>query len=94
MRSVPETAALRSLRSSRRAYLRAAPQAADRAMIDYVLKLTRPGPMAASDLDGLRSHGFDDLMILQLVQTAGYYAFANRLVDALGVPLEHHVSGG
>ena len=32
--------------------------------------------------------GFDDTAILDINQVTGYYAFANRLADGLGVELE------
>ena len=58
-------------------------------MLRYVDKLTRtPGAMAASDVEALRSAGFDDVDILAIVEVAGYYAYVNRLADGLGVELE------
>jgi uncharacterized peroxidase-related enzyme len=62
---------------------------ADRAMLDYVAKLTRaPGTMERSDVEALRSAGFPDDAILDINQVTGYYAFANRLADGLGLDLE------
>ncbi len=70
-------------------YTQADLSAADRAMLDYAAKLTRePWAMVESDVIALREAGFSDSAILDINQVTGYYAFANRLVDGLGVPLE------
>jgi uncharacterized peroxidase-related enzyme len=62
---------------------------ADRAMLDYAVKLTRePQAMSPSDVGTLRSAGFDDTAILDIVQVTAYFAFVNRLADGLGVELE------
>ncbi len=62
---------------------------ADRAMLDYAAKLTRaPGTMERSDVEALRSVGFPDDAILDINQVTGYFAFANRLADGLGLDLE------
>ncbi len=58
-------------------------------MIDYALKLTRtPGEMERADVEALRAAGLSDRAILDLNLVVGYFAFANRLVDGLGVELE------
>ena len=44
--------------------------------------------MERSDVESLRSTGFSDAAILDINQVTAYYAFANRLVDGLGVELE------
>lgn len=44
--------------------------------------------MVEEDVKALREVGFPDGAILDINQVAGYYAFANRLVDGLGVELE------
>ena len=63
--------------------------AEDRAMLDYVVKLTlMPASLTKTDIDGLRSVGFSDAAILDICQVAAYYAFVNRLADGLGVELE------
>lgn len=65
--------------------------AADRALLDYVEKLTRaPASMTRADVDALRAHGFDDRMIHDTAAVTGYFAFVNRLVDGLGVELEEY----
>ncbi len=62
---------------------------ADRAMLDYAVKLTRtPGEMEASDVDRLRSVGFTDTAVLDICQVVAYYNYVNRLADGTGVELE------
>lgn len=62
---------------------------ADRAMLDYAVKLTRvPWEMIEQDVLTLRAQGLSDEAILDINQVTGYYAFANRLVDGLGLELE------
>lgn len=61
----------------------------DKLILDYAEKITR----AASSIDAtyvanLKSHGFSDRMIHDIVQTAAYFNYINRLADALGVELE------
>jgi len=61
----------------------------EQAMLDYAAKLTRePASMRREDVDRLRASGLSDREILDLVMVIGYFAFANRLVDGLGVELE------
>ena len=61
----------------------------DRAMLDYAAKLTaEPWKMVEEDVIALRNVGFSDAAILDINQVTAYYAFANRLVDGLGVELE------
>ncbi len=62
---------------------------ADRLMLDYAEKLTlKPWDMNESDVIALRDLGFSDSAILDINQVTGYYAFANRLADGLGIELE------
>jgi len=59
------------------------------AMLRYADKVTRSAArVTKQDVDGLRAVGFADADILAIVEVTGYYAFANRVVDALGVELE------
>ncbi len=59
------------------------------AMLRYVGKLTRtPAKMARDDIDRLRAVGFSDEDALAIAEVTGYYAYANRIVDGLGVELE------
>ena len=70
-------------------YRGASLEPADRAMLDYVAKLTlAPAEMEEADVTGLRDAGFDDRSIHDIVVVAGYYAFVNRVADGLGVELE------
>ena len=58
-------------------------------MLDYAAKLTtEPWKMVMADVAALRDSGFSDSAILDINQVTSYYAFANRLVDGLGVELE------
>ena len=62
---------------------------ADQAMLTYAIKLTRkPWEMVEADVVALREAGFSDAAILDINQVTAYYAYANRLVDGLGVELE------
>lgn len=62
---------------------------AERAMLDYAVKLTRtPWAMREEDVETLRQAGLDDTAILDVCQITGYYNFVNRLADGLGVELE------
>ena len=59
------------------------------AMLDYSIKLTlTPSDMAESDITRLRDAGFSDVDVLHITEVVGYYAYANRIADALGIPLE------
>ena len=63
--------------------------AADQAMLDYAVKLTRrPGAMSRDDVDSLRTHDFDDRAIHDICAVTAYYAFVNRIAEGLGVELE------
>lgn len=58
-------------------------------MLEYAAKLTlQPWNMVAEDVERLRHAGFADADILDINQITGYFAFANRLADGLGVELE------
>jgi uncharacterized peroxidase-related enzyme len=62
---------------------------ADRAMLDYAVKLTlTPWDMEEDDVESLRKQGHDDTAILDINLATSYYAFVNRLADGLGVELE------
>ena len=59
------------------------------AMLAYAEKLTAdPGAMAEADVEALRAVGFSDRDVLDICEVVAYYAYANRIVDGLGVPLE------
>ena len=58
-------------------------------MLRYADKLTRsPADMVRADVEALRTAGFEDADILAIVEVVSYYAYANRIVDGLGVELE------
>ena len=59
---------------------------ADRAMLDYVVKLTKqPWTVTSADLEPLREAGFDDRGILQINLIASWFNYINRVADGLGV---------
>ena len=58
-------------------------------MLRFAIKLTTaPGAMNDADVDALRSAGFSDRDILDIVEVVAYYAYANRIADGLGVEAE------
>ncbi len=58
-------------------------------MLDYALKLTvSPGSVAEQDVVRLKELEFTDTDILHITEVVGYYAYANRIADGLGIPLE------
>ncbi len=62
---------------------------ANRAMLDYVAKLTlTPAEIQESDIIRLRDVGFGDKAIVEINQITGFFAWCNRTVDGLGVELE------
>jgi uncharacterized peroxidase-related enzyme len=59
---------------------------ADRAMLDYVGKITTNATrVQRGDHDRLRAHGFDDRGILQMTLIASWFNYINRVADSLGV---------
>ena len=70
-------------------YRRADLDAPDRAMLDYVHKLTlTPWAMREEDAIALRAVGFSDRAMLDINQVTAYYAYVNRIADGLGISLE------
>ncbi len=70
-------------------YQQASLDDADRAMLDFAVKLTRtPGSMGAGDVETLRSQGFSDVAIHDIVQVTGLFNYYNRIADGLGIDLE------
>ena len=58
-------------------------------MLRFAVKLTRtPGAMEDADVEAVRSAGFTDRDILDIVEVVGYYAYANRVADGLGIETE------
>lgn len=61
----------------------------DKAMLDYVVKLTRDATqIGREDHERLRAAGFDDVGILQITLIAAWFNYINRVADALGVGRE------
>lgn len=61
----------------------------DRFVLSYAEKITRePASIDREYIEGLRSAGFDDRMLHDVVQVAAYFNYVNRLADGLGVELE------
>ena len=61
----------------------------DRAMLDYVVKLTKDATkVSREDHERLRNAGFDDRGILQITLIASWFNYINRVADALGVGRE------
>ncbi len=55
-------------------------------MLGYVEKLTlEPATIGQEDIEALRSHGFDDVSILQINMIASWFNYINRVADGLGV---------
>ena len=55
-------------------------------MLDYAVQLTRDATrLSRADVEGLRTHGFDDRAILQIALIASWFNYINRVADALGV---------
>ena len=69
-----------------RDYRSAAISEQDRAMLDYVVKLTKDATkVSPDDHRRLRAVGFDDRGILQITLIASWFNYINRVADALGV---------
>jgi uncharacterized peroxidase-related enzyme len=55
-----------------------------RAMLDFAVKLTvASDTIADADVDGLRAHGFADEDIMDIIQTAAFFNYSNRVASAL-----------
>ncbi len=58
----------------------------DRAMLEFVVKLTKDATMCSrDDIQKLHDVGFDDRGILQITLIASWFNYINRVADALGV---------
>jgi uncharacterized peroxidase-related enzyme len=61
----------------------------DRAMLDYVVQVTKDATrISPADHERLRAVGFDDQGILQITLIASWFNYINRVADALGVGRE------
>jgi uncharacterized peroxidase-related enzyme len=60
-----------------------------KAILDYSAKLTRdPASIEPGDATPLKTQGLSDLEILDLTHAVAMFAWANRLMQTLGEPLE------
>ena len=67
----------------------------DRAILDYVVKLTKDATaISPDDHAKLRAAGFDDRGILQITLIASWFNYINRVADALGVGREQSQAAG
>ena len=67
---------------------------AELALLRYTEKLTlRPGEMVQSDVQALKDAGVDDGEILEANQIIGYFNYANRLLNGLGVTTDGDIVG-
>ena len=58
-------------------------------MLSFAVKLTvTPSAMNDADVDSLRTAGFSDRDILDIVEVVAYYAYANRITNGLGLETE------
>lgn len=63
--------------------------ARDRVLLDAAVALTcEPAERTQADIERVREYGFDDVSILKATEIAALYNLVNRVVSALGVPLE------
>ena len=70
-------------------YTKAAISEQDRAMLDFVVQLTRDATrISREDHERLHAVGFDDKGILQITLIASWFNYINRVADALGVGRE------
>ncbi len=69
-------------------------EGAELAALRYAEKLTlNPGEMVRADVDGLRDAGWTEGEILEINQIVGYFNYANRLLNGLGVTTQGDVVG-
>jgi uncharacterized peroxidase-related enzyme len=67
-------------------YTKAPITKAERAMLDYVVQLTKDATrIGPENHERLRSEGFNDQAILQITLIASWFNYINRVADALGV---------
>ena len=58
----------------------------ERALLDYVWKLSRsPGEMTRADIDKLRAAGWSDPQIVAAVHVTAFFAYMNRVAEAFGL---------
>jgi uncharacterized peroxidase-related enzyme len=65
-----------------------------RAMLDFAVKLTRASDTCSDeDIEGLRAHGFGDEDIMDIIQTAAFFNYSNRVASALEMRPNHEFFG-
>lgn len=65
-----------------------------RALLDYVVKLTRsPGSCREADVAALRAAGWSDAQVHNAAMTCAYFNFINRVASGLGVDDEPELAG-
>ncbi len=70
-------------------YRKASIAEAERALLDFAVKLTRePAACKEMDIELLQKAGWSDQAILDLTLVVSYFAFVNRIAEGLGVELE------
>ena len=70
----------------KRDYTRLELSPAERAMLDYAVKLTlAPSTVGEEDVQTLRVQGFDDRDILDIIYVICLYNFNDRMADATGI---------
>jgi len=70
----------------KRDYTRLELSPAERAMLDYAVKLTlAPSTVGEEDVQTLRAQGFDDRDILDIIYVICLYNFNDRMADATGI---------
>jgi uncharacterized peroxidase-related enzyme len=73
----------------KRDYTEAKLNSKDRIMLDFSLKLTQKAwESQQKDIDQLKSAGFSEEQIVEIVHIASYFNYINRVVDGLGGELE------
>jgi uncharacterized peroxidase-related enzyme len=70
----------------KRDYTRLELSPAERAMLDYAVKLTlAPSTVGEEDVQTLRAQGFNDRDILDIIYVICLYNFNDRMADATGI---------
>lgn len=83
---------MEALRTGEREALETGLSEADRKMLTYAVKLARePRSMTRDDVETLRTAGFSDAAILEIVHVVGFFSYYNRLADGLGIDPEPEV---
>ena len=66
----------------------------EKVMLTFVEKMTQASwTMTRADVQGLRTAGFSDTQVLEIVQLTAWFNFMTRVADALGVEVEEWRDG-